>query len=104
MDKERVYVIRGPKGRAGKFLTGTATFAGEWGSRRSALRGDLAWATYAARTHGGTVDAAGWADRPESPVAGFVSDRQYRQERREALERGAAERAARKDGNFFGSW
>jgi hypothetical protein len=102
--RERIYIVRGPKGRAGEFLVGVATERGEWGARKDAIKWALDGAQQYARIYGGTVDAAGWKDVPESPVAGFVSERQRYINRRQELASGAAERAARKDGNFFGAW
>ncbi|NCA72714.1 MAG: hypothetical protein EOM91_22185 [Sphingobacteriia bacterium] len=104
MKRIRVYTLRGPKGRASKFLVGHATDDGEWGPRKSALRESLEYIEQMQQRYGGTIDAAGWYDVPDSPVAGFVSDRQRYVNRQNELGAGASERAARKDGNFFGSW
>lgn len=100
--KEQVYVVRGPKGRANMFLTGTETHQGEWGPRATALRGDLAWAEQTARLCGGRVDFAGWREVPQGLL--YVSPDDESRRRSEEAEAGAAERAARKDGTFFGSW
>lgn len=58
--QEKVYVIRGPKGRANQYVVG---YFGEWGtSRKEAIRGPIEWAEQVAAQTGGVIDYAGMSE------------------------------------------